>query len=309
MRNIQDVIKAIICTKISILSVRGSKMRRKYYRQAVLNAVFVTFLVFFLPLITLAQSPSNQWQFAITPYLWLPNIDGTLKYNVPPGTSGRPEVKVGPNDYLENLDFAIMINAEARKARWSVFTDVIYLDFSNETSKVKSIDFVNIGGNPVSSSIDAGTESSLKGVAWTLAGGYSVLQGDLGRLELLVGFRYFGLKASTDWQLTATVTGPGPGRIFPRSGSISQSEDLWDGVIGLRGRLNLGGSKFYVPYYLDVGTGSSEVTWEGVVGLGYGFKWVDIVLAYRHLYYDMDDDNLVQDMRFSGPALGLTFRF
>jgi hypothetical protein len=22
--------------------------------------------------------------------------------------------------------------------------------------------------------------------------------------------------------------------------------------------------------------------------LGYGFKWVDIVLAYRHLYYDYD---------------------
>jgi hypothetical protein len=306
MRNIQDVIKVVGCAKISILPMRGSKMRRRHCRQALLSAVFVTFLVLLLPLITLAQSPSNQWQFAITPYLWLPNIDGTLKYNVPPGTSGRPEVKVGPNDYLENLDFAVMINAEARKARWSVFTDVIYLDFSKETSKVKSIDF---GGNVVSSSIDVGTESSLKGAAWTLAGGYSVLQGDLGRLEILAGFRYFGLKASTDWQLTATVTGPGPGRVFQRSGSISQSEDLWDGVIGLRGRLNLGGSKFYVPYYLDVGTGSSEVTWEGVVGLGYGFKWVDIVLAYRHLYYDMDDDNLVQDMRFSGPALGLTFRF
>ena len=306
MRNIQDVIKVVGCAKISILPMRGSKMRRRYCRQALLSAVFVTFLVLFLPLITLAQSPSNQWQFAITPYLWLPNIDGTLKYNVPPGTSGRPEVKVGPNDYLENLDFAVMINAEARKARWSVFTDVIYLDFSKETSKVKSIDF---GGNVVSSSMDVGTESSLKGAAWTLAGGYSVLQGDLGRLEIFAGFRYFGLKASTDWQLTATVTGPGPGRVFQRSGSISQSEDLWDGVIGLRGRLNLGGSKFYVPYYLDVGTGSSEVTWEGVVGLGYGFKWVDIVLAYRHLYYDMDDDNLVQDLRFSGPALGLTFRF
>ena len=91
-------------------------------------------------------------------------------------------------------------------------------------------------------------------------------KGDLGRLELLVGFRYFGLKASTDWKLTATVNGPGGGQVFPRSGSISQREDLWDGVIGLRGRLNLGGSKFYVPYYLDVGTGSSEVTWEGVVG-------------------------------------------
>ena len=309
MRNIQDVIKVIVCAKISILPVRGSKMSRRYCRQVVLSSVLVIFLVLLLPLITLAQPPSNQWQFTITPYLWLPNIDGTLKYNVPPGTSGRPNVKVGPNDYLENLEFAVMINGEIRKARWSVFTDLIYLDFSNEKSRVKSIDIVNIGENTISSSIDAGTESSLKGAAWTLAGGYSVLQGDLGRLDLLVGFRYFGLKASTDWKLTATVNGPGGGQVFPRSGSISQSEDLWDGVIGLRGRLNLGSSKFYVPYYLDVGTGSSEVTWEGMVGFGYGFKWVDLVFAYRHLYYDMDDDKLVQDMRFSGPALGLTFRF
>jgi hypothetical protein len=64
-----------------------------------------------------------------------------------------------------------------------------------------------------------------------------------------------------------------------------------------------------VPYYLDIGTGSSELTLEGVVGLAYGFNWFDIVAAYRHLYYDMDDDGLLQDMRFSGPAVGLTFRF
>jgi hypothetical protein len=31
--------------------------------------------------------------------------------------------------------------------------------------------------------------------------------------------------------------------------------------------------------------------------------------VYRHLYYDMKGDNLVQDMRFSGPAFGATFRF
>jgi len=87
MRNIQDVIKVIVCAKILILPVRRSKMSRRYCRQALLSAVFVTFLVLLLPLITSAQLPSNQWQFTITPYLWLPNIDGTLKYNVPPGTS------------------------------------------------------------------------------------------------------------------------------------------------------------------------------------------------------------------------------
>ena len=219
------------------------------------------------------------------------------------------EAEVGPNDYLENLDFAIMITGEVRKGRWSVFTDVIYLDFSDEDSKVKSIDFVNRGSNPISSSLDAGTESSLKGLALTLAGSYGVLQGDLGRLELLAGLRYFGVEASTDWRLTTTITGPDGSQVFQRTGSVSRSEDLWDGIIGLRGRLNLGGSKFYIPYYIDVGTGSSEVTWEGMVGLGYGFKWVDILLAYRHLYYDMDDDDLIQDMRFSGPAFGLKIKF
>ena len=34
-----------------------------------------------------------------------------------------------------------------------------------------------------------------------------------------------------------------------------------------------------------------------------------VTLAYRHLYYDQKDDKLIQDMRFSGPALGVTFRF
>jgi hypothetical protein len=45
----------------------------------------------------------------------------------------------------------------------------------NEKNKIKSIDFVNTGRNAVSSSINAGTQTSLKGVSWTLAGGYSVL--------------------------------------------------------------------------------------------------------------------------------------
>ena len=309
MRNIQDVIKVIVCTKNSILPVRGSKMRRRYYQQAVLGSVFVTFLVLLLPLITLAQPPSDKWQFGITPFFWVPRVDGTLKYGVPPGAGGSPDVAIDADDYLENLDFFFMINAEVRKARWSVFTDFIYLDFSDDDSKVKSIDFIDGGPDLVNASLDAGTETSFKALAWTLAGGYSMLQGDLGRLELLAGFRYFGVDASTDWRLTTTITGPGGSHSFPRSGSASKREDLWDGIIGLRGRLNLGGSKFYIPYYIDVGTGSSELTWEGMAGLAYGFKWVDIIVAYRYLYYDMDDDGLVQDMSFGGPEIGLKIKF
>ena len=30
-------------------------------------------------------SAEEGWSFSLTPYLWLPNINGTLKYAAPPG--------------------------------------------------------------------------------------------------------------------------------------------------------------------------------------------------------------------------------
>ena len=149
----------------------------------------------------------------------------------------------------------------------------------------------------------------MKGAAWTLGAGYAVLPGRPVDLDVFGGLRYFGLEASTDWQLALTVTGPGAGQTFPRAGSISERMDLWDGIVGVKGRVWLGRSNWSIPYYLDVGTGSSSLTWQGMLGVAYSYKWLGVTLAYRHLYYDQKDDKLIQDMRFSGPALGVTFRF
>lgn len=246
------------------------------------------------------------WTFAITPYLWLPNVDGTLKYSVPPGAGGAPEVGVGPNNYLENLSAALMLSGEARRGRWSILSDLIYLNFEKEGSSVRSVDF---GGSAVSTSANLSTRSSLKGVQWTLAGGYTVRQSTRATLDVLGGLRYLGIEAKTDWELAAAVSGPGPGQTFPSSGNASRREDIWDAIIGMRGRVSLGESEWFMPYYLDVGTGSSRLTWQGLVGIGYRFKWGDALLAYRHLAYDQSDDKLFQDFRFSGPALGGSFRF
>ena len=250
--------------------------------------------------------PTDRWTFSVTPYLWLPNINGTLKYQVPPGTGGSPEVQVGPYDYLEALRFAMMISGEVRKGRGLIFTDLIYLDFSNEKSEVKTIDF---GGSSVSSSGNVSTNSTLRGGAWTLAGGYAVLPGRPVALDVFGGLRYFGLHASTDWQLALAVTGPGGGQTFPRAGSVSERLDLWDGIVGVKGRVGLGSSHWSIPYYLDVGTGSSLLTFQGMLGIAYSFQWGDVTLAYRYLYYDQKDDELIQNMHFNGPALGVTFRF
>jgi hypothetical protein len=46
-----------------------------------------------------------------------------------------------------------------------------------------------------------------------------------------------------------------------------------------------------------------------MAGIAYGFSWGGVRLVYRHLYHDQKDDKLLQDMRFSGPALEVLFRF
>jgi hypothetical protein len=245
------------------------------------------------------------WSFSLTPYIWLPNINGTLKYAIPPGGGGRPEVETGPNDYLENLSFALMLAGEARKGKWSVFTDLIYLDFDSEGSTVKA---VNFGGDRVSTTLNASTRSSFTGVAWTLGGAYAAVQDPKHTLDVLGGLRYFGLEASSDWQLSAAVGGPN-GQTFAQSGSISQQEDLWDVIVGVRGRLKLGEGGWFLPYYVDLGAGSSAFTAQALLGAGYAFKWGELAATYRYVYYDMKDDGLLQDMRFAGPAFGATFRF
>jgi hypothetical protein len=250
-------------------------------------------------------SAEEVWSFSLTPYLWLPNINGTLKYAIPPGGGGRPEVETGPNDSLEKLSFALMLAGEARKGKWSLFTDLIYLDFDSEGSTVKA---VNFGGDRVSTTLNASTRSSLTGVAWTFGAGYAAVQDPKHRLDLLGGLRYFGLKASSDWQLSAAVGGPN-GQTFAQSGSISQREDLWDVIVGVRGRVKLGEGSWFLPYYADLGTGSSALTAQALLGVGYAFKWGEIVGTYRYVYYDLKDDGLLQDIRFAGPALGATFRF
>ena len=268
-------------------------------------AVSIAFcgLAMLLPAGAGAQQPASAaagWQFALTPYLWLPNVNSTLRFDVPPGAGGNPQAQVGPEDYLKNLDMALMLSGEARKGAWAVITDVIYLDFSSESAEVKTVS--GPLGN-VQVPVNSNSRSGLKGLVWNLAASYTVSRSDTAAFEVLGGFRYLGLEARLDWQLAGALS------LFPQSGSFSQKKDLWDAIIGVRGKAKLGGGSWFVPYYLDAGTGSSQLTWQGMAGIGYAWKWGDLLLAYRHLSYEQKGDKLIQDLQFSGPALGATFHF
>jgi opacity protein-like surface antigen len=73
--------------------------------------------------------------------------------------------------------------------------------------------------------------------------------------------------------------------------------------------VGLGSGTWAIPYYLDVGTGSSALTWQAMAGIEYRFRWGDVQLSYRYLYYDMKDDEMLKGVSFSGPGLGVNFRF
>jgi len=94
-----------------------------------------------------------------------------------------------------------------------------------------------------------------------------------------------------------------------RNGRLSGSQDIWNGIIGIRGRLRLGEGGFFLPYYLDLGTGDSSLTSLMFGGIGYQTGSVGVQLGYRYLSFDQKGSSLVQDLSMQGAYLALNYSF
>jgi hypothetical protein len=110
----------------------------------------------------------------------------------------RLNAEIGPNDYLENLEFAVMVAGEARKGNWSVVTDLIYMDLGNQGTRVRHI--TGPDGRALAD-IGLSTEFNFSATVWTLAGAYTVARGPMGNLDVLAGFRYAGIETDLEWDL------------------------------------------------------------------------------------------------------------
>ncbi len=100
---------------IILLTERIRFLRSFKFPHCVLTTTLITLLIVFMGQGAAAQPDNSKWQFSITPYLWAPNIEGTLNFDLPSGSNASPNVDVGPVDYLEHLDFALMLSGEVRK--------------------------------------------------------------------------------------------------------------------------------------------------------------------------------------------------
>jgi hypothetical protein len=192
----------------------------------------------------------------------------------------------------------------AHNGTWGVFTDVVYLNLGGD--KQRSRDFT-LGNMGIQASTTAGLGWDLKGLVWTLAGQYRLVSSPEHTLDALAGARLFDLEQSLRWSISGDL---GPVDPSGRTGSSKIEDAVVDGIVGVKGRAALGtGRDWSVPYYLDIGTGQSDVTWQVAAGVSYAFKWGEVSALWRYLSYDFDGDKGLKGLRFSGPQIGATVRW
>lgn len=240
----------------------------------------------------------GNWHGSITPYGWLPGVSAKMRYQLP-GTNTDVQNKTDHN-ILSALSGAFMLSGDIRKGNWGLFTDVDWVKFSNEKGR-----FTSIGNNFIGGDASLNTSSNLKGGFVTLAGLYTLAHGQDGYIDLIFGGRYLWLKGNLGWNFAYAGDHFG----LDDSGHLSSQTHVSDLLVGIRGRWIPGGGNWFVPYYLDIGGGSSDTTSQLAVGVGYAFHWGDIAFAWRYVSYKRSDADILQKLSLEGPSIGLTWHF
>ena len=228
----------------------------------------------------------DDWQIAAILDMWAPGISGS--------TAGGADIDVSFDTLISNLNMTFMGAVEARKGPWSLLGDVIYLNAGGDGAGKVPI--------AIAPGAAAKVKVNVKTRSWilNLIGGYNIWQSEQGSLDALLGARYLEMKI--DFCLDFAL---GP---FAISKGLSPQDTVLDGVMGVKGHYNIN-PKWYVPFYLDAGTGESELTWQASAGIAYRFNWGDVSLQYRHLAWEFGSAGGLNDLSVSGPLLAAKFVF
>jgi hypothetical protein len=254
-----------------------------------------------LPQAAHAQGSADAWQWRASIYGWFPSISGSTRF---PTGGGGPSIDVDSDAILDALKMTFMGALDVRKGSWGLFNDLLYVDLGD--SKSASRDFA-IGQAGVPAGVDLNADLDLKTWAWTFAGSYAIVDTPQNTTQLLFGGRMLSLEQKLDWSFNGDI---GPLGLPGRSGSAEVDKTYWDAIVGLKGVAGLSADRRWVlPYYVDVGTGQSRLTWQAMAGIGYSFDWGTTTLAWRYLDYEFDPNAAIQDVSLSGPFLGVTFRW
>jgi hypothetical protein len=236
-----------------------------------------------------ASSDADKWQFNVGLYGYFPALKGQVLHK----DSSSTDIDLSFSDLLDVLKMTFMGEVVVHNGRWGVFADALYMDLGSVASSTKNI---SVGGAtfpvPTSESVD------VRAWVWTVAGAYRVVSSPEWTMDVIAGARSLYLKAQLDYA------------VGPIGGHKETSGTAWDGIVGVKGRYAFGDKReWFVPYYVDIGTGETAFTWQGLAGIGYAFRWGDAVASWRYLDWNGKSGKPIADLNLSGPMVGVLLHF
>lgn len=217
------------------------------------------------------------WQFELAPlYIWFAGLEG----NASVGPVNTP-ISMSFGDVLDNLSGILTLHFEARKSRWSLFTDAMHLQLRPGTTLANGTD---VGVKVENDIIELGAAYRVRDAQPSV--------------DILGGARYTNLEVrGTTHAITAV------------------DESWWDGFGGARMRYAFGEKKNWsVAARGDIGTGGSDLTWSAYALLAWQFaKSVSVTAGYKWLDYDYTNgtgrSRVDWNVTYQGPIAGIVFNW
>jgi opacity protein-like surface antigen len=228
-----------------------------------------------------AVAEGTDWQYSLTGYLWTTKTGVTAE--TPSGETIDAELSF--SDALKDLDFAFMGNFEARKGKWSLFTDGMYFKLSP----------VNDTPGPLSDEITVRTQMTVI----SSYAAYRIYEDPSFGVDLAGGLRW----ANVDNDISLS------GGLLDGD-DFSTSDDWIEPVIGVRLSALLS-EKVSANFFVDYGGfDGANSTWQAAVTMGYALneRWT-LRGGYRYMEFDREIDGRDFTLDQSGLILGATYNF
>jgi hypothetical protein len=230
-----------------------------------------------------SSTADGGWHLDISPYLWFAGTHGTV------GVRGRTaSVHASPWDLLSHFDIGLMGAAEARRNRFLLTGDLMWIRLSDS----HALPFPGLGAT--SADVRIGQ------LVWTSKVGYRVIDQKKIKADANLGARFWHLGQKLNFN--PSILGI----------NVNTSQNWTDIVVGGRVQLPMG-PKAAVEALGDVGG------WNATAKLDYQFaalisykicpKW-SLLAGYRYLFVDYrQGPGGVYNMVDSGALLGVTYTF
>ena len=235
---------------------------------------------------------SEDWQFQVTPWLWALSIGGDTTVR-----GITTDIDIGFSDILDQLNFGLFLEAEARKNRLGFYANLMYADLGTNAG-VGPLD-IEVGSNVLMVGAGLGYRMG----PWPLGDGSGVDRTVL-VVDPFVGFRYTDLNVDLD-------VGGGP--------DVGTGQDWVDPVFGVRTILQIDPDWRLIALGDVGGFGAgSDLTWQaaGLVGYSFGLLGENdatALVGYRALGQDFDTGSgsgrFDWDVVYQGPIASLAIRF